>query len=183
MSTRRFVFLDRDGTLLHDPGYLHRISDYRVLPGTVEGLRLLQQAGFGLAVVTNQSGIGRGYYSEQEFHDFQAHFTADLAAQEVRIEASYFCPHLPDAGCPCRKPATALLERAREELGAELERSFMVGDTPEDMELARRVGCRGVYVLTGRGEERLSSLDPDVPVTRNCLAAAHHILGSEREPS
>lgn len=146
MSARPFVFLDRDGTLLEDPGYVHRTEDYRLLPGVVEGLKALQAAGFGLAIVTNQSGIGRGYFTLGDFETLQAHLVDDLARRGVRIEASYFCPHRPDDGCACRKPATGLLERAERELGADLSRSWVIGDAATDVELARRAGCGAVRV-------------------------------------
>ncbi len=176
MGRRRFVLVDRDGTLLEDTGFPHRIADYRPLPGAVEGLRLLQEAGLGIAIVTNQSGIGRGIFSEEDFQRFQAHFIQDFAAHGVRIEATYFCPHAPDAGCDCRKPATGLLERARRELDIDLEQSWVVGDRPEDMECARRAGCRHVYVLTGQGASRTDELEPDAITVDDFLGAARHIL-------
>lgn len=175
---RRFVFVDRDGTLIEDPGYVHRIEDYRPLPGAVEALRLLQDAGFGIAIVTDQSGIGRGLYTEAEFLAFQEHLVRDFGAHGVRIEATYYCPHLPDAGCPCRKPGTALLERARRELDASLEQSFVVGDKPADAEMARRAGCRAVHVLTGWGTDLRDALPPDVPVARDLPEAARMITGN-----
>ena len=140
MAGQPFVFLDRDGTLLHDPGYLHKVEDYQPIAGVIEALRELIQAGFALAIATNQSGIGRGYFSEPDFQRFQAHLTQDFAAQGVRFAATLFCPHLPDANCGCRKPAPGMLERAQPELEVDLERSWMVGDKPEDMEFARRAG-------------------------------------------
>jgi histidinol-phosphate phosphatase family protein len=147
----RFVFIDRDGTLVRDLGYTHRIEDYELLPGVAAGLRRLLDAGYRLAVITNQSGIGRGYYSVEQYAGFQAHLTSDLARQGVAIEASYFCPHQPEADCPCRKPRPALLHRAERELGADLARSWVIGDSAIDVELAERGGCRGaVRVLTGR---------------------------------
>ena len=149
--TRRFVFLDRDGTLVRDHGYTHKLADYALLPGVRAGLLRMTQAGFGLAVVTNQSGIGRGYYTEADFNAFQAHLCADLERSGIRIEASFFCPHLPEAGCRCRKPAPGLLWRAREELGVDLAASWVVGDQASDLELARRAGCRGA-VRIGVGE-------------------------------
>lgn len=188
MGGRPYVLVDRDGTLLHDPGYLHRIADYAPLPGAMEGLRLLQGAGFGIAILTNQSGIGRGYFSEEDFQQLQAHLVADFASHDVHIEATYFCPHASDAGCSCRKPATGLVERARRELDIDLERSWIIGDKPEDMELAQRVGCRGVYVLTGHGPSRREALPSEVPVADDLLAAARHIIAenvrdsSAREP-
>ncbi len=175
MGRRPFVLLDRDGTLLEDAGYVHRIADYRPLPGAIEGLCLLQRAGFGLAVLTNQSGIGRGLFSEEDFQSFQAHFIHDFATQEVQIEATYFCPHSPETGCNCRKPATGLLEQARRELDIDLLRSWVIGDKPEDIELARRADCRAIYVLTGEGARRRDELDSDVITSADVLAAARLI--------
>jgi D-glycero-D-manno-heptose 1,7-bisphosphate phosphatase len=143
---RPFVFLDRDGTLIHDPGYVHRVEDYRLLDGVAEGLRALRAAGFGLAIVTNQSGIGRGYFGEAAFQALQRHLLDDLERQGVAIDASYHCPHAPGDACTCRKPAVGLLERAQRELGAELAASWVIGDAPSDMELAERAGCRAVWV-------------------------------------
>jgi histidinol-phosphate phosphatase family protein len=143
---RRFVFLDRDGTLVRDRGYLHRIGDYALLPGVVEGLTRLQEAGFGLAIVTNQSGIGRGLFRESDFQAFQQHLLEDLRRSGIRIESTYFCPHGPDDGCACRKPATGMLERAARELDAALAQSWVIGDSARDGELAARAGCRAVLL-------------------------------------
>ena len=139
----RFVFLDRDGTLVRDTGYPHRDADYALLPGVPAALRRLRDAGFRLAIVTNQSGIGRGLFGETDFERFQARLLADLAAERVQIERTYHCPHRPDEGCTCRKPSPGLLWRARDELGADLAASWVVGDGPGDVELAARAGCRG----------------------------------------
>jgi D-glycero-D-manno-heptose 1,7-bisphosphate phosphatase len=146
---KRFVFLDRDGTLVRDTGYPHRPEDYALLPGVAAALRRLQHAGFRLAIVTNQSGIGRGLYGEGDFERFQALLLADLARAGVRIEATYHCPHAPDAACACRKPAPGLLLRARDELGADLTASWVIGDGPADVELAARAGCEGALRIGG----------------------------------
>jgi D-glycero-D-manno-heptose 1,7-bisphosphate phosphatase len=179
---RRFVFLDRDGTLIADPGYAHRIEEYAPLPGAVEALALLQEAGFGIAIVTNQSGIARGYYTPAQFEAFQAHLVRDFAAKGVRIEATYHCPHHAREGCACRKPATALLERARRELGAHLEESFVIGDKPGDAEMARRAGCSPVHVLTGRGSELRHAIPADVPVAADVFEAARAIVAGRVGP-
>jgi histidinol-phosphate phosphatase family protein len=139
----RFVFLDRDGTLVRDTGYPHRDADYELLPGVPAALRRLAEAGFRLAIVTNQSGIGRGLFGEADFERFQARLLADLAAAHVQIERTYHCPHRPEAGCACRKPAPGLLWRARDELGADLAESWVIGDGEGDVGLAARAGCRG----------------------------------------
>jgi D-glycero-D-manno-heptose 1,7-bisphosphate phosphatase len=173
---RRFVFVDRDGTLIEDRGFVHRIEDYAPLPGAIEAIRLLQNSGFGIAVITNQSGIGRGCFSEAQFQAFQSHLVENFMKQGVRIEATYHCPHRPDAGCACRKPGTALLQRAHEELGAVLEESYVIGDKPADVEMARRAGCRPIYVLTGEGASRRAELPSGVAVATDLLDAARKIL-------
>jgi histidinol-phosphate phosphatase family protein len=173
------VFLDRDGTLLEDPGYLHRLEDYALLPGAIEGLRALAEAGCGLVIITNQSGIGRGYYAEADFQRLTDHLLDDLASHGIRIDATYFCPHRPDEGCSCRKPETGMLERAERELGARLSASWVIGDLPSDMELARRAGCRGIFVLTGHGAEHRAEIAPEVPVVADLRAAAEAIVGAQ----
>jgi D-glycero-D-manno-heptose 1,7-bisphosphate phosphatase len=152
----RFVFLDRDGTLVRDTGYPHREADYELLPGVPAALRRLADAGFRLAIVTNQSGIGRGLFGEADFERFQARLLADLAAERVHIERTYHCPHRPDAGCGCRKPSPGLLWRARDELGADLAGSWVIGDGDGDVGLAARAGCRGAVRIGADGVATLS---------------------------
>ena len=170
------MFVDRDGTLIEDRGYTHRVEDYAPLPGAASGLRKLQEAGYRIAIVTNQSGIGRGLFSESDFARFQEHLLRDFAAQGVEIEGSYHCPHLPDAGCACRKPAPGLLERAVRELGADLSASWVIGDQLSDIELARRAGCQAVLVLTGQGERAPDRLPQGVVLAADLEAAARHVL-------
>lgn len=166
----RFVFLDRDGTLVRDPGYVHRIDDYELLPGVVAGLRQLQAAGWKLAIVTNQSGIGRGFFDERDFQAFQEHLLADLAAQGVTIEGAFYCPHAPDEGCTCRKPAPGLLERAHDELDADLSESWMIGDSARDAEAAAAAGLRGSIWIGGPAGNHL----------RGCEAAADFAEAAKR---
>jgi len=172
----RFVFLDRDGTLVRDAGYTHRVEDYALLPGVVPALRRLAAAGFGLAIVTNQSGIGRGLFDEAAYRKFEAHLEADLAHQGVVIAGSFFCPHRPDAGCACRKPAPGLFWAARDALGAELGASFVIGNDLRDAEAGLAAGCRGA-VLIGDGHER--PLPPRTRCVESLLAAADAILTAD----
>ena len=144
---KRFVFLDRDGTLNRDPGYVHRIEDYELLDGVEAGLLRLQKAGFHLAIVTNQSGIGRGYFSEEDFTAFQAHLVSDLESKGIRIERSFHCPHAPNARCSCRKPAPGLFEQAQEQLDADLSASWMIGDSPRDADAAEAAGLAGSVLV------------------------------------
>jgi len=144
--TRPFVFLDRDGTLIEDRGYVHKLEDYAPLPGAYEAVRALRAAGFGTAIVTNQSGIGRGLYGEDDYGRFQAHLRRDFAAHGAELDADYHCPHRPDAGCECRKPRPGLVVRAQRELAVDLARSWVIGDQDSDVGLARAVGCAAVRI-------------------------------------
>jgi len=143
---RPWVFLDRDGTLIEDREYAHALADYAPLPGAYEAVRELRAAGFGAAVVTNQSGIGRGLFSEADFARFQAHLLADFAAHGAALDASYHCPHRPDEGCDCRKPRAGLLLRAAREHAIDLARSWVIGDKESDVALALGAGCRAVQI-------------------------------------
>lgn len=172
----RFVFLDRDGTLVRDEGYTHRLEDYALLPGVPEGLAKLRAAGFRLAIVTNQSGIGRGYFDEAAYRAFESHLEHDLAAHGVAVERSYHCPHRPDAGCDCRKPAPGLLRRAQRELGAVLEESWVVGNGESDVALALRAGCRGAVWVHPGAKAPDPSRFPDVPRAADLASAAALIL-------
>jgi len=173
MSRPRYVFLDRDGTLVHDPGYVHRVEDYRMLDGVIAGLRTLDEAGFLFAIVTNQSGIGRGLYGVPDFERFQKRLLDDLARGGIRIDATYFCPHHPDAGCACRKPAAGLLERAERELDADLARSWVVGDSTRDVEMATNAGCRSVLIAATASAP--SALPVGTPVAPDLVEAARII--------
>lgn len=145
----RFVFLDRDGTLVRDPGYVHRVEDFTLLPGVVEGLGRLQTAGWKLAIVTNQSGIGRGLFSESDFEAFQKHLTSELGDQGITIAGTFHCPHAPEEGCPCRKPAAGLFDQARDQLGADLAASWMIGDSERDAQAASAAGLAGAVWIAG----------------------------------
>ena len=176
----RFVFLDRDGTLVRDEGYTHRLEDYALLPGVVDALGLLRDAGFSLAIVTNQSGIGRGLFSEADYAAFEAHLEADLAARGVPVAGSFHCPHAPEAGCTCRKPEPGLLLQARDGLGADLGASWMVGDALRDAQAGARAGCRGSVLLALQAPpERLPK---NAVLATDLDAAARHILGAQRTP-
>lgn len=181
-SPRRFVLLDRDGTLVHDQGYSHRVEDYERLPGVVEGLQRLRDAGYRFAIITNQSGIGRGYYTEQAFRDFQAHLLDDLARFEIAIEGVYFCPHRPDEGCSCRKPEPDMLHQLSRELGVAPGQCWVVGDGLGDVLLAQRAGCRGVVlVTTGLGGKTSEQVGPEVPRASDLREAADIILARDLE--
>jgi histidinol-phosphate phosphatase family protein len=153
---RPAVFLDRDGTLVREKGYLADPRDLELLPGVPQALRALRAAGFALVVVSNQSGVGRAFFPLVSVYETMAELRRRLRAHGVELDAVHFCPHRPDQGCACRKPGTALLERAARDLNLSLRQSFVVGDKLLDVATAARAGAMGVLVRTGYGgaEER-----------------------------
>lgn len=178
MDRSRFVFLDRDGTLVFDVGHGHLVEHYQLLPGVIEALQLLRDAGFRFAIVTNQSGIGRGFFTEEDFRRFNDRLFADLSAGGIEIAATFHCPHLPDAGCACRKPSPASLLAARDRFAIDLSASWMIGDHANDVRTAANAGCRAILLLTGHGEEEQHKLAgaPVDAVVADLLAAATHIV-------
>jgi D-glycero-D-manno-heptose 1,7-bisphosphate phosphatase len=148
--------VDRDGTLIEEVGYLNHISRFRMFPFVPQAIHLLNQAGLPVIVISNQSGVGRGYFPETFVKTIHELMGEQLGAEGARIDGFYYCPHASADGCDCRKPKTGMLDRAARELSLDLARSFMVGDRYVDMELAHRVGARGVFVRTGYGEGELA---------------------------
>ena len=159
------VFLDRDGTIMDDSGYVHRAEDVVVYPWSADALRLLKRAGFAIVVITNQSGVARGLYPESAVHEVHAHLTRELARGGAVVDAWYHCPHHKDAvdaayrlDCDCRKPRPGMLTRAADALGLDLARSVVVGDRWSDVACGRAVGAAAVLVQTGVGA--LEALEP-----------------------
>ena len=153
MKGRRCVVLDRDGTIIVERHYLSDPDQVELIPGAVEGLRRLREMGLGLAVVTNQSGVGRGLFDTTRLDLIHRRMSELLEAEGVSLDGIYYCPHTPEDDCGCRKPRTGLLERASKELGLDFETAFVVGDKPVDIELGRRVGATTFLVRTGYGAE------------------------------
>ena len=164
VDRRPAAFLDRDGVINRDLGHVHRIADFHLLPGVVEGMRLLADAGLVLVVVTNQAGIAKGLYSEADYQRLSAHLRALLAADGLALAGIYHCPHHPQAvvpslrlACDCRKPRPGLLLRAAAELSLDLPRSLLVGDKPSDLQAGSAAGV-GTRLLVRSGH-RLSRAD------------------------
>ncbi len=145
------VFLDRDGTINREVHYLSRPEQLELLPGASEGLRSLHEAGYLLVVVTNQSAVGRGLLNRDRLDEIHRCLSGMLDAEGVKIAAWYDCPHRPDDGCSCRKPAIGLFERGRRELGISLDHAWMVGDRLSDLQAGRAIGARTILVATGYG--------------------------------
>lgn len=187
--SRPAVFLDRDGTLNEDTGYPARREDVRVFPSAFDAVRRLNGAGYLVVVVTNQSGIGRGFFSARDVEAIHTGLAADFEARGARIDAFYFCPHAPagepgGGDCACRKPKPELGLRAARDLGIDLAASFMVGDKVEDIAFGRAVGATPVLVLTGRGAESRARLAEGGPapaaVAADLAGAADWILARKK---
>ena len=147
---RAALFLDRDGVIVEEVDYLHRVEDLALLPGAAELIAQANQAGIPVAVVTNQAGIGRGYFGWDEFHNVQAELTRRLEAAGARVDLTLACPHYPEH--PDRKPNPGMFRKAARMAGLDLARSWAVGDKASDLEAARAAGLAGgVLVLTGHG--------------------------------
>jgi len=176
MGRRRFVLLDRDGTIIVERNYLSDPDGVELLPGTASGLRKLAALGLGLVVVSNQSGVGRGYFGAPEVEAVNQRMRDLLRAEGVELDAIYYCPHAPADACPCRKPKPGLIERAAREHGFVPREAFVIGDQPCDVELARGVGATAVLVRTGYGAgvERKEGCAPDL-VADDLEAAARAI--------
>ncbi len=152
---KKAAFLDRDGTLIREVGYLSRLQDLELLPGVPRALRRLGEAGFVRLVVTNQSGVARGFFDGGFVERTHRELSLRLSAEGAAVEGFYVCPHHPEytGDCACRKPKDGLLRRAARERGLDLSASWVFGDKPADVELAQRAGCRAALVRTGYGIE------------------------------
>jgi D,D-heptose 1,7-bisphosphate phosphatase len=178
MTSRKAIFLDKDGTLVEDVPY--NIDPDRIVftPGVREGLQKLHQAGYLLIVVTNQSGVARGYFAETALQEVEQYLKRLLAAMDIPLAGFYYCPHHPDGiipeytiACPCRKPEPGLLFQAAAELDIDLTQSWFIGDILNDVEAGRKAGCR--TVLIDNGNETEWQLNPD--------RLPHHIVADVAE--
>jgi D-glycero-D-manno-heptose 1,7-bisphosphate phosphatase len=174
-STRRpAVFLDRDGTLVVEREYLSDPDDLELLPGVPDALKAMRNAGYALVLVSNQSGVGRGYFSLARAYETMARLRVMLRRHRVEFDAIYFCPHRPDEHCGCRKPGTLLLERAEDDLQLRLSSSAMVGDKLLDVATAQRAGAVGVLVRTGYGDAEAKRASADESVRPDHVADDLH---------
>lgn len=181
---RPCIFFDRDGTLIEERNYLSDPAGVVLIPGAAEALRLARAAGFLAVVLTNQSGVGRGFFTLEDVQRVHERMLALLAREGAGVDGIYVCPHAPGDDCSCRKPRTGLVEQAARELGIDLPRSWMIGDKPADIELARNAGLRSVLVLTGYGASSLAGADPGATLTApDVLAAVRAILATQTSQS
>jgi D-glycero-D-manno-heptose 1,7-bisphosphate phosphatase len=179
--TRKAVFLDRDGTLNVDKDYVFKREDWEWIPGSVDALKELGKLNYLRIVITNQSAVERGYYSENDVRALHEFVNRDLSTQGAAIDGFYFCPHGPEdevekgGVCDCRKPAPGLILKAAQEHGIDMTASYMIGDKAIDMAAARAAGVKGILVLTGHGSEERLRNPRATPVVENLKAAVEMI--------
>jgi D-glycero-D-manno-heptose 1,7-bisphosphate phosphatase len=174
---QKAAFLDRDGTLIEEVNFLARVEDMRLFPFTLEAVELLKKNNFLIVVITNQSGIGRGIFGESDMQAIHDEIQTQLNGQ---IDAFYFCPHLPEENCACRKPKTQLIEHARADFAIDLENSWVIGDKKLDIETGFNARTKTALVLTGYGRKTFENLTekPDL-IAENLLEAARIICSQQ----
>ena len=175
------VFLDRDGTLNEQMGYINHVSRFFLLPGSAEAIRLLNKNGRLAIVVSNQSGVARGYFPIEVVEEVHAHMRTLLKKEDALLDGILFCPHSPSAGCGCRKPRTGLIEKACEDFDIDLSNSHVIGDRSSDIEMAARANLKGILVETGYGLGEIHHVLPykavrPVYVAKDLLHAVRWIL-------
>mgnify|MGYP001597581546 FL=1 len=167
------VFFDRDGVLVEDSGYVHKIEDFKLVKNAVEGLRLLKN--YNLFIITNQSGIGRGIYAIEDFLKFNNRLLEELEKNRIKIEKTYYCPHKPENNCDCRKPKTKFLKEAEKQFNINLKKSFVIGDRKSDFEMGKNAGCKTIHILTGYGVNAKKEVSPDY-FAKDLVDAAQWII-------
>jgi len=177
------VFIDRDGTINEETGYVDSLAKFRLLPGVTEALRRLNESGIPAIVITNQSGVGRGYFSMDFLDTLHNRMMMEFTEQGCRLDGIYICPHHPDENCACRKPKPGMLLSAAKENEIILHASYVVGDKMRDIELAHRVGAKGILVLTGYGAEELRNNPslPQIPVGTEFNSVPDHVAANLSE--
>lgn len=180
---RRAVFLDRDGTINVEKDYLYQIKDFEFIDGVVEAVRLLNSAGYFVAVVSNQSGVARGYYTEEDVELLHRHIAAQLEENGAHVDAWLFCPHHPEGRgsyslpCACRKPLPGMLLEAARRYDIDLGGSVMIGDKLADIGAGVSAGCRPILVRTGYGAGHERLVPPSTEVYDDLLAAVKTLIG------
>jgi D-glycero-D-manno-heptose 1,7-bisphosphate phosphatase len=156
IATNRAVFLDRDGTIMEDANCVGKMEQIALIPGAPQALRQLQDAGYKLFIVTNQSGVGRGYFTREAVESIHAHLNEEFSRAGVHFDRYYVCPHRPEENCECRKPKAKFLFEAAREYQLDLPRCFMIGDRESDIQAGVNAGVVSILVLTGVGRETLA---------------------------
>lgn len=176
--TNKAVFLDRDGTLNVDKGYVHRIEDWEWIPGAIDAIVALKKAGFLVIVVTNQAGIARGYYTEADVSRLHTWINEELRIHGTTIDGFYHCPHHPEhsGDCDCRKPKPGMLDEAKLDFDIDFSRSWLVGDKAGDVQAGWAAGVKSILVLTGYGKDERALLKDEAVCTADIAAASSFII-------
>jgi len=179
MGKIKAIILDRDGTLIEDKDYAYKIEDFELLPGAIEGLKILQK-NFLLFIVTNQSGIGRGYYTDKEFHKFNDHLIRILKENQIRIERTFYCPHVKEDNCECKKPKIKYIREIVDGWNVDIKKSWVIGDHPSDILFGINAGARTVYLISGHGKKHFHELEDEgikpTMISSNFLNTAKKII-------
>jgi len=184
MNRRKAIILDRDGVMIEDKNYSYKIEDLEILPGVIEGLKQTQENYF-FFIVTNQSGIGKGYYTLEDFHKYNNHLISILDDNSIKIEKTFYCPHIKEDKCDCRKPNPKFINEIANQWDVDLEYSWMIGDHPSDISFGINGGCKTVYMVTGHGEKHKRDLEIKkiIPtlVHSNFLEATKEIMRLDKQ--
>ena len=151
----RALFLDRDGTIIHDPGYLSKIEQIKFYEGVIEKIVLLKKIGFKIFIITNQSGVGRGYFSEEKLNYIHDHLMKMMRDRNAGVDGLRYCPHAPDDGCECRKPSPKMVLSLSEKFNVDLKQSFFIGDKIQDVLTGKNSHCKTVLITHGKTKEQL----------------------------
>jgi D-glycero-D-manno-heptose 1,7-bisphosphate phosphatase len=174
------AFIDRDGTINEEKGYLYRIEDWKWIAGSIKAIKSLNNAGILVIVISNQAGVARGKYTEYKIEKLHAYVDSELSRAGAKIDAYYYCPHHPEFGvirqCNCRKPLPGMILRAKKDFDIDLGRSYMIGDKMGDVEAGKAAGVKPIMVLTGYGTQHYRQCGEEVPCAENLLAASKYIL-------
>ena len=179
MGKIKAIILDRDGTLIEDKDYAYKIEDFELLPGVIKGLKILQK-NFLLFIVTNQSGIGRGYYTDKEFHKFNDHLIRILKENQIRIERTFYCPHVKEDNCECKKPKIKYIRKIVDGWNVDIKNSWVIGDHPSDILFGINAGAKTVYLISGHGKKHFHELEDEgikpTMISSNFLNTAKKII-------
>ena len=185
LKNSKFIILDRDGVINYESkDYIKSPDEWIPIPGSLEAISLLSQAGYTIVVATNQSGVGRGYYTEKDLAAIHQKMLNSLKKLGGTVDKVFYCPHHPDAHCNCRKPETGLFEQIARHYKLDLKGIIAIGDTLRDIKAALNVACQPILVLTGNGEQTLLNnreLADEIPIFPDLLAAVHSVLKEDKD--
>jgi len=177
------VFLDRDGTINVDKGYVHKVDDWVWIPGAIEAIAALKKAGFLVIVITNQAGIARGYYDEADMNNLHMKINEKLKSHGAEIDKFYHCPHHPEFGevrnCKCRKPMKGMLNMACNDYNIDLAKSWLIGDKASDIQAGLQAGVKSILVMTGYGKNDCALLGNEQNCVADLLEASKYILAHQ----